>query len=206
MLWRREISCPCRDSISDPSVVQPVARRYTEWANSGMTALLKSGAGFSVAGYLIASLNYRSSNFQSDDRGHNWARESSRGWTFSHVTALVQGPARSPIKRISIQTLFFLSIYLSIVLLLHLGRFSVSWSFTQSLGLLGRGISLSQGRYLHTGQHKHRINAHTHPCLKWDSNPRSQCLSRRRQAPFLLGRYKFLPRKRFQNCFQLLHK
>jgi hypothetical protein len=26
--------------------------------------------------------------------------------------------------------------------------------FTQSVGLLGRGIKLSQGRYLHTGQHK----------------------------------------------------
>jgi hypothetical protein len=34
--------------------------------------------------------------------------------------------------------------------------------FTHLLGLLGRGISQSQGRYLHTGQHKHRINAHTH--------------------------------------------
>jgi hypothetical protein len=39
--------------------------------------------------------------------------------------------------------------------------FSLSWSFTQSVGLLGRGISPSQGRYLHIGQHKHRINAHT---------------------------------------------
>jgi hypothetical protein len=36
-------------------------------------------------------------------------------------------------------------------------------------------ISSLQGLYLHTGQHKHRINAHRHPCLKWDSNPRSQC-------------------------------
>jgi hypothetical protein len=33
--------------------------------------------------------------------------------------------------------------------------------FTQTVGLLGRGISPSQGRYLHTGQHKHRINANT---------------------------------------------
>jgi hypothetical protein len=32
---------------------------------------------------------------------------------------------------------------------------------TQSVELLGRGISPSQGRYLHTEQHKHRINAHT---------------------------------------------
>jgi hypothetical protein len=45
--------------------------------------------------------------------------------------------------------------------LLVLGSFSVSWSCTESLGLLGRSISPSQGRYLHTEQHKHRINAHT---------------------------------------------
>jgi hypothetical protein len=30
--------------------------------------------------------------------------------------------------------------------------------FTQLIGLLWRGIGPSQGRYLHTGQHKHRIN------------------------------------------------
>jgi hypothetical protein len=34
--------------------------------------------------------------------------------------------------------------------------------FTQTVGLLGRGISPSQGRYLHTGQQKHRINGHTY--------------------------------------------
>jgi hypothetical protein len=33
--------------------------------------------------------------------------------------------------------------------------------FTQTIGLFGRMISPSQGRYLHTGEHKHRINAHT---------------------------------------------
>jgi hypothetical protein len=33
--------------------------------------------------------------------------------------------------------------------------------FTQTVGLLGWGISPSQGRYLHTEQHKHRINGHT---------------------------------------------
>jgi hypothetical protein len=42
-----------------------------------------------------------------------------------------------------------------------LADFSVSWS-TQSVGLLGREISRSQGLYLHTEQHKHRINAHTY--------------------------------------------
>jgi hypothetical protein len=34
--------------------------------------------------------------------------------------------------------------------------------FSQTVGLLGRVMSPSQGRYLHTGQHKHRINAYTH--------------------------------------------
>jgi hypothetical protein len=35
-------------------------------------------------------------------------------------------------------------------------------NFTQTVGLLGRVISLSQGLYLNTGHHKHRINAYTH--------------------------------------------
>jgi hypothetical protein len=50
----------------------------------------------------------------------------------------------------------------------------------QSAGFLARGISPSQGRYLHREQHKHRINSHRHPCLEWDSNPRSQCSRGRR--------------------------
>jgi hypothetical protein len=33
--------------------------------------------------------------------------------------------------------------------------------FSQTVGLFGRVISPSQGRYLNTGQHKHRINAYT---------------------------------------------
>jgi hypothetical protein len=36
--WRRENSCPYRDSNSDPSVVQPVASRYTEYAIPGRFA------------------------------------------------------------------------------------------------------------------------------------------------------------------------
>jgi hypothetical protein len=59
--------------------------------------------------------------------------------------------------------------------------FSVSYSYTQTVGHLGRGISPSQGRYLHTGQHKHRINADRHPRLEWDSNPQSQCSNGTRQ-------------------------
>jgi hypothetical protein len=51
----------------------------------------------------------------------------------------------------------------------------------QAVRFLGWGISPWQGRYPHTEQHKHRINAHRHPCLEWDSNPWSQCSSGRRR-------------------------
>jgi hypothetical protein len=34
--------------------------------------------------------------------------------------------------------------------------------YSQSVGLLGRMISSSQGLYQNTGQHKHRINTYTH--------------------------------------------
>jgi hypothetical protein len=52
--------------------------------------------------------------------------------------------------------------------------FSFVIFFTQTVGRLGRRNSPSQGRYLHTEQHKHRINVRRHPCLEWDSNSRSQ--------------------------------
>jgi hypothetical protein len=45
--------------------------------------------------------------------------------------------------------------------LLGPGLFSFVIIFTQTVRLLGRVTSPSQGRYLHTGQIKHRINAHT---------------------------------------------
>jgi hypothetical protein len=47
------------------------------------------------------------------------------------------------------------------VLCWALAAFSVSWSYTQWVGLLRRGLSPWQGRHLRTEQHKHRINAHT---------------------------------------------
>jgi hypothetical protein len=54
--------------------------------------------------------------------------------------------------------------------------------FLQSVGLLGRVISPSQGRYLHTGQHKLRKKrTHRHPYFEWDSNSRSQLSSERRE-------------------------
>jgi hypothetical protein len=39
-------------------------------------------------------------------------------------------------------------------------------------------ISPSQGRYLHTEQHKHRINTHRQSCLQWGSNPTVHALDR----------------------------
>jgi hypothetical protein len=48
-----------------------------------------------------------------------------------------------------------LSIYDSTALCWTSAAFSVSWSFTQTVGLLGMVIGPSQGRYLHT-EHHHR--------------------------------------------------
>jgi hypothetical protein len=45
-----------------------------------------------------------------------------------------------------------------------------------SVGLLGRVSSPSQDRYLTQTQ-----NTHRHSCVEWDSNPRSQLSSERRQ-------------------------
>jgi hypothetical protein len=49
--------------------------------------------------------------------------------------------------------------YDSTALCLAVDTFSVSWSYTQSIGLLGWGISPSQGLYLRIEQHTHRIKA-----------------------------------------------
>jgi hypothetical protein len=45
--------------------------------------------------------------------------------------------------------------YGSTTLCWALAIYSVSWSYTQTVGLLEWGIRQSQGRYLHTAQHKH---------------------------------------------------
>jgi hypothetical protein len=59
-------------------------------------------------------------------------------------------------------------IYLSMALrpLLDLRCYFSFLIFTQSVGLLGRGISPSQGRHIHTGQHKENERTHKHPCLQ----------------------------------------
>jgi hypothetical protein len=81
-----------------------------------------------------------------------------------------------------VQFLWCLSLYGSTALVNH-GRFFSFLIYIQSERLLGWGISLSQGRYLHTEQHKRSIMWHRHPCLEWDSNPRAQCSCRRWFVP-----------------------
>jgi hypothetical protein len=44
---------------------------------------------------------------------------------------------------------------------IHQWLYSPLWGPAQMVRLFGRVISPSQSRYLHRGQHKHRINAHT---------------------------------------------
>jgi hypothetical protein len=56
--------------------------------------------------------------------------------------------------------LYYYYYYSSTALCWALAAFSVSWSYTQPVGRLGWGISPSQGLYLHSEQHKYRINAH----------------------------------------------
>jgi hypothetical protein len=48
--------------------------------------------------------------------------------------------------------------------------FSVSWSYSQPVGFFGRGINPSQGLYLHTEQHKHKIYAHNTDIHAWIRN------------------------------------
>jgi hypothetical protein len=55
-------------------------------------------------------------------------------------------------------------VYLSMALQTFVGPwplFQFLDLFTQSVGLLGRGISPSQGRYLHTGKHKQNKRTQT---------------------------------------------
>jgi hypothetical protein len=64
--------------------------------------------------------------------------------------------------------------------LLDLDSFFSFLVSTQSARLLGRGSARRKAATC-TQDNKNRINAHRHPCLKWDPNSRSQCLSGRRQ-------------------------
>jgi hypothetical protein len=65
------------------------------------------------------------------------------------------------------------------------------------VGLLGRVISPSQGRYLHAGQHKHRINTYT------DIHTLSRI---RTQAPSIRGREDISCLRPLGHCDRLREK
>jgi hypothetical protein len=77
--------------------------------------------------------------------------------------------------------------------------FSLVSFFIQKVGLVGRVISPSQGRCLHTGQHEHRINVYGHSCFEWVSNSRfrdsedSSCLRLRGRCDRLCKINNFRP-------------
>jgi hypothetical protein len=75
----------------------------------------------------------------------------------------------------------FASVYCGCTTLVDLDWFFSLLIYRESVGLLGRRISPSQGRCLHKEQHKQKINADRHRCLDWDWNPRPQCTSGRRR-------------------------
>jgi hypothetical protein len=61
---------------------------------------------------------------------------------------------------------------------LDLRRFFSFLIYTQSVGLLGRGISPRKAAI-------YTQNAHRHPCLEWDSNPRDPSVRRGEDCSYL---------------------
>jgi hypothetical protein len=71
-----------------------------------------------------------------------------------------------------------LSFYVSTALV-YLGHFFSFLIHTPSVGHLWRGNSPSRGRYLHTEQHRHIINAHRHLYLRvWTHDPSVRAVDR----------------------------
>jgi hypothetical protein len=100
-------------------------------------------------------------------------------WLFSVATFEQINPLSGNLVQIGRYYFFFHWLYSPLGPWLLLFSFMIIW---ETVGLLGRVISSSQGLYLNTGQHKQRISTYTkHPCLVWNSNPRSQLPSERRQ-------------------------
>jgi hypothetical protein len=75
-----------------------------------------------------------------------------------------------------LQLKFQRSFFSLLFLLWSIGLISQFLDHLQTVGLLGRVISSSQGLYLNTGQQKHRKPpTHIkHPCPESDSNPQSR--------------------------------
>jgi hypothetical protein len=99
----------------------------------------------------------------------------------------------------------FVSSFYGSTSLVGLGRFFSSVIYTQSVGVLGQGISPSRGC---TQDSTKRINAHIHPSLKRDSNPRSQRWKRAKtlhtldRAVTVIGPSSYLYTKILRVCAQ----
>jgi hypothetical protein len=104
--------------------------------------------------------------FNPEDKGNRFLLNVGKYLTH-HMTP---HSGRQSFSRILLTPMNDISLSLSLSLWLYshsdLGRLFNFLIYTKSVVLFGRGISPSQRRYLHTEQHKHRINAHTHPCLE----------------------------------------
>jgi hypothetical protein len=90
------------------------------------------------------------------------------------------------VSLICIPSFFFFVIHLSVVLQPFVGPwqlFIFSFAILYTVGRTPWTGDQQVARPLptHTGQLKYRIKAYRHPCLEWDSNPRPQCISGRRQ-------------------------
>jgi hypothetical protein len=84
---------------------------------------------------------------------------------FEHPNIIFAPCFQTPPERRGTLSQLIPPIFFSTALLAHSGpRPLIQFRnhFSQTIKLLGRVISPSQGRYLNTGQHRHRINAHTH--------------------------------------------
>jgi hypothetical protein len=109
--------------------------------------------------------------FGSDPRGTRDHNLLSQIWNFRtrRVAVEVFGPAYTwesaylsiPATFWPLRTNLIENNFYAFTTLVGLGRFFSSLIYTQSVGLLWRVISPSQGRCLHTGQHKQNKRAHT---------------------------------------------
>jgi hypothetical protein len=85
------------------------------------------------------------------------------GWKFTYAGGLGVFVIIISLSRIRPHGLFRFRIYFS----------ETFESIGQVIGLLGRGIGPTHGLSIYIQDNTTQKNAGTHPCLEWDSKPRS---------------------------------
>jgi hypothetical protein len=98
-------------------------------------------------------------------RGLDYPYQRGKGWQWPCLRSLIFSPPKTHYTRYCCIITLMASSFMSLQPFVGLGRLFTSLIYTQSAGILGRVISPSQGLYLHTGQHKHRINAYIHALI-----------------------------------------